>query len=569
MATTGLLEQLYFGLSPRADRLPRPSSDAAKEGRVEQLLRGYRELVKGFPPSTLERLGAPPPELWRGMRELGLFGMLIDEEYGGLGLSLTQYLRVVEQISMEDSALALIPLAHLSIGLKGILLFGSEEQKRRYLPRAASGEMIFAYALTEPHIGSDAQHIESRAVLSEDGSCYLLNGQKTYITNANYAGALTVFAQLDPLQPGYMGAFVVETGWEGVKIGKDMPKMGLSVSSTAAIQLKDVRVPIGNLLGTPGEGFKIAMSILNYGRLGLAAGASGGMKRAVADMTDRARARKQFGRPVADFELIQEKIARARAHGFAAAAMTSVAARSLESDPVANVAIESSHAKLFGTERAWQAVYDALQVAGGAGYLSTQPYEKRMRDARVTTVFEGTSEIHSIYPPTLAARELGKALKGRSALRRLLFLLRYRLARPRLPLSAGRERTTAEALRLASRAVRGFRGLLARALLRYGSSIVEHEFLMRRLTNLSLAAFTLVASLEEIGREREEGGPEVRAGSSRDEEALRVLRYLAAEARATIRLNRRLADTEVERLVPSLAPASGSAEGNRVPQPSR
>ena len=161
--------------------------------------------------------------------------------------------------------------------------------------------MIFSYALTEPRIGSDAQHVETMAELSDDATHYVLNGQKTYITNANYAGGLTVFAQMDGKRPGFMGAFIVETSWDGVKIGKDMPKMGLKASSTAAIQLKDVRVPVENLLGKPGDGFRIAMAVLNYGRLGLGAASVGMMDQSLKDMMKRATTRIQFGVPIGDF----------------------------------------------------------------------------------------------------------------------------------------------------------------------------------------------------------------------------------------------------------------------------
>jgi acyl-CoA dehydrogenase family protein 9 len=295
------------------------------------------------------------------------------------------------------------------------VLFGNAEQKRKYLVPAASGEMIFSYALTEPQTGSDAKNIQTAAAVSEDGSHFILNGSKTYITNANYAGGLTVFAQLDPDKPGFMGAFIVETARDGVTIGKDMPKMGLKASSTAAIQFKDVKVPKENLLGRPGDGFKIAMVILNYGRLALGAASAGMMKQSLLDMNDRAASRTQFGVPINQFELIQEKLVKAKVNGYVASAMTTFTAGMLESNPTATVAIESSHCKLFGTTRAWDTIYDALQVAGGSGYLTTQPYEKRMRDFRVTTIFEGTTEIHSIYPALFVLRALNKRSQAEPA----------------------------------------------------------------------------------------------------------------------------------------------------------
>jgi acyl-CoA dehydrogenase family protein 9 len=423
------LGNIYFG-SMDMERF-HSFQDLEEDEKTREIISRYLEVTKKYPPSYLEQQGTIPAELLEELKKIGFFGLNIPEKYGGVGLSFWQYLKVVGELSGSDLALALISLAHLSIGCKGILLFGNEAQKEKYLVPAASGDMIFSYALTEPKIGSDAKHIETKAVLSEDGRVYILNGQKTYITNANYAGGLTVFAQLDPENPGFMGAFIVETAWDGVKIGQDMPKMGLKASSTAAIQFKDVRVPVENLLGQPGDGFKIAMSILNYGRLALGAGSAGAMNQSRLDMEKQSSRRTQFGVPINSFELIQEKMVQARVDSYVATAMTAFAAGLLEDDPDAVVAIESSHCKLFGTTRAWDTLYNALQVAGGSGYLATQPYEKRMRDFRVTTIFEGTTEIHSIYPPLFVLRHIDKQIRKvhPSAFSKLLFLLKGMFAR--------------------------------------------------------------------------------------------------------------------------------------------
>jgi acyl-CoA dehydrogenase family protein 9 len=250
MAYENFLMNLYFG------SLDAELFDSFKEFQVDESTRGiiqnYLEVNSEYPASVMEEKGMVPSELLEKLGRNDFFGLTIPKQYGGVGLSLRQYLHIVESLVSKN-------------GIKGIVLFGNEEQKRKYLVPAASGEMIFSYALTEPRTGSDAQNIETVATLSKDGQHYILNGTKTYITNANYAGGLTVFAQMDSNRPGFMGAFIVETAWDGVKIGKDMPKMGLKASSTASIQFTDVKVPRENLLGQPGDGFKIAMIILNYG----------------------------------------------------------------------------------------------------------------------------------------------------------------------------------------------------------------------------------------------------------------------------------------------------------------
>jgi acyl-CoA dehydrogenase family protein 9 len=324
------------------------------------LIERFHDISQKFPPSALEKMGKVPKELLEELKTLGFFGLDIPKAYGGLGLSLPQYLRIVEDVATQNLDLGITALAHLSIGTKGIILFGSEEQKRKYLGPAASGNMIFSYALTEPRIGSDAKNIETTAVLDDDGKYYILSGQKTYITNANYAGGLTVFAQLDPQHPGVLGAFIVETAWDGIKIGQEMPKMGLKASSTAAIKFSNVRVPKENLLGQPGDGFKIAMTILNFGRLALGAASAGVMKLSLKDMVKRAERRVQFGVPIHRFQLIQEKIVNAKLNSYAVSAMTKMTVAMLARDPFTSVAIESSHCKLFGTTKAWDTLYDAL-----------------------------------------------------------------------------------------------------------------------------------------------------------------------------------------------------------------
>ena len=500
------LADLYRGTwNAELFQVPDPAVDEAKIGDI---LRKYREIVEQFPPSEVEALGRIPAELLARMGENGLFGLSIPEAYGGAGLNTQEYLRVVEGISRLDLSVALVSLAHLSIGVKGLVLFGSDEQRAKYLPRAASGQSIFAYALTEPLIGSDAKHITTRAELTDDGRTYVLNGQKTYITNANYAGAMTVFAQLDPAKPGFMGAFVVETGWDGIKIGKDMPKMGLKASSTAAVQFRDVRIPVENLLGKPGDGFKIAMTILNYGRLGLGAASVGLMEQSLQDMLKRAANRVQFGTPIMRFPLIQEKIVKARINSTVSAAMNSFAAKLLDQHPLADLAIETSHCKLFGTTRAWDTLNDALQVAGGAGYLATQPYEKRLRDFRVATVFEGTTEIHSIYPPLFVMRRITRQLGVRSwgIMGRLGHIISGLTKGVDCPLRF-EHRKLRKAARFARRNAASVKRRLYAGLVVYGKEISRKEFLLRRITTLSLHVYGTLALLARYHQEHK-GDPD-------------------------------------------------------------
>lgn len=538
------LGNIYFG-SMDMERF-HSFQDLEEDEKTREIVSKYLEVTKKYPPSYLEQQGTIPAELMEELKKMGFFGLNLPEKYGGVGLSLRQYLQVVAEIAGKDLALVLISLAHLSIGCKGIVLFGNEAQKEKYLVPAASGEMIFSYALTEPKVGSDAKHIESKAVLSEDGKYYILNGQKTYITNANYAGGLTVFAQLDSEKPGFMGSFIVETTWDGVKIGKDMPKMGLKASSTAAIQFKDVRVPVENLLGQPGEGFKIAMSILNYGRLALGAGSVGAMNQSMRDMEKQSARRRQFGVEINSFELIQEKMVQARVDSYVASAMTAFTVGMVEDNPQARIAIESSHCKLFGTTRAWNTIYDALQVAGGSGYLATQPYEKRLRDFRVTTIFEGTTEIHSIYPPLFVLRKLNKHMKAvhPSTTSKLVFLLKGLFGKAHWKLRF-HQRVMNRAARLAKANGRSVRWLLHAGLLIYGEKIQNKQFFLRRITNLSLHLYGLVAVLAKI-----DGAKKMGRDISED---LRILSYFLEVARQSRKRDKRLFRSRKEALHKNVA----------------
>jgi acyl-CoA dehydrogenase family member 9 len=546
MPAEALMQRIYEGIFPKDlfdSFTPFPDSE-----KVRNIIEAYRELLRILPPQTLESLGRLPQEMLQEMAGIGLFGLSIPTAYGGLGFNTWECMKVVEQMVRLDMAAALASLAHLSIGVKGIELFGNESQKQKYLVTAASGEMIFSYALTEPRIGSDAQHIETRAELSPDGSHYLLNGQKTYITNANYAAALTVFAQMDPARPGFMGAFIVETGWAGVKIGKDMPKMGLKASSTAAIRFRDVSVPTENLLGRPGDGFRIAMTVLNYGRLALGAASVGMMRQSLEDMGKRSSARVQFGVPIREFPLIQEKLARAKVNNFVSAAVNDFTAVLLENNPKGNLAVETSHCKLLGTTRAWDTLYDAFQVAGGSAYLATNPYEKRLRDFRVATVFEGTTEIHSIYPALTALRNLSKEGRqvGTKPFSRVRFFLTKLFQRAEWPLEL-KDRTLKKASNLARANARTIRRLLLLGSVVYGKKALEKQFFLRRVTTLSLYFYGLVAVLAKLASEE-------KAGLLKKDD-LTLLGYFLEEVEEIRKQNRRLFDSRKERLTASVAKA--------------
>ena len=539
MSSLYFMEDLCLGSFN--ERLFRDFSPAKPSARVTSLISDYRNLMSGYDVERFEKEERLPDELLKELGALGLFGINIPEAYGGLGFTLREYLHFIEEAIKLDVSTALTFMSHTSLGVHVLMLFGDDQQKNRYLVPAATGRKIVAFGLTEPGGGSDARNLQTTAVPARDGEHYILDGTKTYITNANYAGFITVFAQMDPKKPGHMGVFIVETDWKGVEIGENMPKMGLKASSTAFVRLDQVRVPVENRIGKPGEGFKIAMTILNYGRLKLGAAAVGLLDQSMQDMKKRAATRLQFGQPIQNFPLVQEKLVQARVRRFVSSAMNEFAAMILEKAPKFDLAIETSHCKLFGTTRVWDTLYDALQVAGASGYLSTQPYERRMRDMRAGTLFEGTTEIHSIYPPLFMLRKLNKRwdAQKKSNLSRMLYCLGAAFRRVRWPLIY-KDEAMRKAAALAGANARTLKRMLFLGLLLYGKKLPQQQFFLRRWTTLSMYTYGLMAVLANMSARRSQGMPEE---GDRD-----LLLYFVEEAREVRKRNKRLLPDKKERL---------------------
>ncbi len=353
--------------------------------------------------------GEQPKEFIQSLRELGLFGLIIPEEYGGIGLSSRGYARVMEELSGHDGSTALTVGAHSSIGMKGILLFGTPEQKKKYLPRLASGELIAAFCLTESGSGSDAASIKTSAVKNPDGT-WTLNGEKIWITNGAFADLFTVFARTES-EAGKITAFIVERAWGGVESGPKEDKMGIRSSATTTIRFDNVRVPADCVLDTEGKGFKVAMAILNNGRTGLGGGAVGAMKRCIALASRQAVERKQFGQSISQFELVKEKLARMTVNCFATECMVGLVGHYIDAG-VEDCSVEAAMSKIYSSEALWACANDALQIAGGNGFMRHFPYERIVRDSRINLIFEGTNEILRLYISLSSMKDAGEVLKG-------------------------------------------------------------------------------------------------------------------------------------------------------------
>lgn len=349
---------------------------------------------------------AVPQHVIDEMKALGLFGIAVPEEYGGLDLDMETECLVAFELGKTSPAFRSVAGTNIGIGSQALILFGTQAQKSKWLPGIASGDLIASFALTEPEAGSDAAGLKTKA--TRDGDHYILNGTKRYITNANKADLFTVMARTNPNEPGAKGvsAFIVERGTPGLSVGIPEKKMGQQGAHICDVIFENARVPAENLIAKEGEGFKVAMSVLDKGRLHISAVATGVSKRLIREMVNYALERKQFGKPIFEHQMIQSMIADSQAETYAAECMILDAAR--RRDAGEDVTMLASSAKLFAAEACGRVADRAVQVFGGAGYVTDYGIERFYRDVRIFRLYEGTSQIQQI----IIARELARAAKA-------------------------------------------------------------------------------------------------------------------------------------------------------------
>lgn len=359
---------------------------------IEHIRRFVAERLRPLE-ATVETDDAIPDDVIAEMKAMGLFGLSIAEEYGGLGLTMSEECRVAMELGRTTPAFRSAFGTNVGIGSQGLVMAGSPEQKQQWLPKIASGEIVTSFALTEPDVGSDSANVKTKAVKVDGG--YRLNGTKRYITNADKADLFTVMARTSD-QPGAAGvsAFLVSRSGEGVSIGEPEKKMGQKGAKVADVIFDNAFVPEANRLGDEGEGFKIAMRVLDRGRLHISAVCVGVAERLIADCVAYASERKQFGKPIAEHQLIQAMIADSKTEALAARALVlETAARKDKGD---NVVMESAAAKYFASEMVGRVADRAVQIFGGAGYIADYGIERLFRDVRLFRIYEGTSQIQQI-----------------------------------------------------------------------------------------------------------------------------------------------------------------------------
>ncbi|MGH8055512.1 MAG: acyl-CoA dehydrogenase family protein [Stenotrophomonas sp.] len=505
-----------------------------------------------------DRDAEQPPEFIQALRDMGLFGLIIPEEYGGMALSNGAYARVLGQTSSHDSSVSLTVGAHSSIGMKGLLLFGNDEQKQRYLPALASGEMIAAFCLTESGAGSDAAAIRTKATRNDDGT-WTLNGEKIWITNGGIADFYTVFARTDTPE-GKVTAFIVEAKWDGVSHGPHEDKMGIRASSTTTVAFNDVRVPAANVLGPVGKGFKVAMNILNSGRTGLGGGAVGGMRALIRMACAQANERKQFGQPIAEFGLVREKIAQMTADCFAAESTVWMVAHLIDSGRT-DYSVEAAMSKVFASEAVQRCCYESLQIAAGNGFMRELPYEQMTRDTRILSIFEGTNEILRLYVALNGLKGVGATLSelqsavggifndpikgfgvlGDYAGRRVREAtgygsgIRTPVAEPLRPLARLCEKYTVELSKASDRLLR-----------KHGKHIADQQHAQKRVADIAIDLFVGLCVLSRVESL-------IQTKHAATEDAIKIARLFARQARRRMARNVRGLERNEDEIIESLA----------------
>jgi acyl-CoA dehydrogenase family protein 9 len=407
-AVSSFSKSLFLGEIHEELTFPWPQCDPTEQERIRALIASLRELGERIDPREIEEKRWVGDDVIRELGERGLCGLHVPEEYGGQGLSQTGYARVFETFAQIDATLSIVMGVHQSIGFKGITMFGSEEQKQRFLPDLAAGRKLAGFALTEPSAGSDAYEITSRAVLQPDGS-YRLNGEKRYIGNGDKGSAFTTFARCEVDGKDRHIALILEKGMKGFEVGERFDTMGLRGNDLRRLYFKDVKVPAENVLGEPGEGFRIAMAILNNGRIGLGTGSVGATKGLLDRAIDHVKERHQFGAPLADLELVEDKIGWMISYLFGLESMAYLTCGLVDAG-VPDYSLESAACKVSGTEFLWYAANRVLQLKGGEGYMRDQPYEKILRDIRIFPIFEGANDVLRSFIALSGIKPLGERL---------------------------------------------------------------------------------------------------------------------------------------------------------------
>ncbi len=503
-------KQLYFGKFDAKQVFPFPKISPDEQTKTKAFLEQVEDVAKDIDADWIDRHAEIPEKTIRSLAEHGVLGITIPKEFGGLGLSQNAYCHAVEVIAKRCGSTALFINAHQSIGLKALLLFGTEEQRKRWLIPLAKGKALAAFALTEPHAGSDASGVETRAVYDPVKNVYILNGKKQWITNGGIAQVLTVMAQTSVETPqgkqDKITAFLVTPDMPGFKVTDPaLEKVGMRGSKTANLEFVNMEVPAANILGPIGGGLKVCLTVLDYGRTTFGATCTGVAQVLLEKAIEHSQSRYQFKRPLASFALVKEKIARIAALTYAMEATTYMTAGLVDAG-VEDFMLEAAILKVFASDSLWSILYDTMQIYGGRSFFTDAPFERMMRDARLNMIGEGSNEVMRAFIGVVGMRDVGVSLQGVagalkspikdfSLLQQFSFLIFQRLAAPKIPVQSPLLKEEAAAL---GKAVRRFGFAVLRLLGTYRETILEKQLELNRMATSAIALYTTTAVLSKL-----------------------------------------------------------------------
>lgn len=562
LQSNSFVQNIFRGIVDPTQVAPYPNTLSEEEKETLNLLLPIAERVLAEQNDALENdvLEYVPEHTLNALKEVGGYGLQVPEEYGGAGLNSTQYGRLTEVLGANDLALGVFLTGHQGIGYKGILVVGNDEQKEKYLPPLASGEKMAAFALTEPASGSDASSISTRAELSSDGRFWVMNGSKIWITGGGLADIFTVFAKT-PIKDEKTGAtkdkitaFIVEREFGGVTNGPPEKKMGIRCSNTAEVYFDNTHIPVENVLGGVGNGFKVAMAILNNGRFGMGTSLSGTMRYVITKTTEHVTSRSQFGSKLESYGTIQEKLARMSMYHYANESMAYMVSGTMDSG-YQDYHLEAAVSKIFSSEAAWFITDEAIQILGGMGYMRDCGLEKLMRDLRIFRIFEGTNDILRLFIALTGMqyagehlKELQKAVKaclkgawfGKDSVSNFEMLMEEASKRTKGSIGLTATNLFSEKVHhnLSSSAtvlcqdVGAFGTAVEKILIKHGKDVVNQQFLLKRVADAAIDIYVTTCMLSRCSQSLEQGLP-----SAHHEEMMTLLWCSEAHTRVNQNLD--------------------------------
>ena len=506
---------LYAGLFDASRVFPFPQPSVEEEAALATFMTHLRAFLdEHLDPDAIDRDADIPDYVIKGLGELGLLSCTIDRAFGGLEFTQIMYCRAVEEVARRCAATALFINAHQSIGMKALLLYGTQEQQDTWLRRLATGDALAAFALTEPQAGSDAAGVQTRAIFDADKNVWVLNGEKQWITNGSIAHILTVMARTEINGQDKITAFLVTPDMPGFEVtAHALEKVGMRGSKTSKLRFTDMEVPAANILGKPGHGLKLALHVLDFGRTTFGSTCTGSAKYCVERAIAHAKTRYQFKQPIGNFHLVKDKLARMAAYTYAMDSMTQLTAGLVDRGED-DYMLETAMLKVFSSDHQWEILYDTMQIFGGRSFFTDEPFERMMRDARLNPIGEGSNDVLRAFIGLVGMRDVGMRFKdvadnlrkpavglgkvfglGKDSLRKFFVT-------PSIPVDSAQ--LQAEAKELGER-VRQFGLGVQRLIVHYKEGIMDEQLELNRIAESAMALYGVTAVLGRMDAELQQG----------------------------------------------------------------